>query len=187
MTTGTGGTTASYTTADTNAADDGAQFRCLVSNTGGSVASNTATLTFNPLAPVITGQPLNQTVTEGLTATFSVTATGLSLAYQWQRFSVSAVSWVNVTNGTGGTTATYTTAATTAGNNGAQYRCLVSNTEGSATSDTATLTINPTGWTAYNDGVYNPITNYTVPNVTYYDIGYDYDTGPITLIRIAVY
>ena len=48
----------------------------VVSNTAGSVTSNPATLTVNAavVAPTITTQPVNQTVTAGQTATFSVVA-----------------------------------------------------------------------------------------------------------------
>ena len=42
---GAGGTTASYTTPATTPVDDGAQFNCVVTNTGGSTESNPATLT----------------------------------------------------------------------------------------------------------------------------------------------
>ena len=93
-----------------------------------------------PGAPTITTQPVNQTVTEGQTAIFSVTATGAALTYQWQRRSGS--SWANVTTGTGGTTASYTTVETTATDTGAQFRCLVTNTKGSVASNAATLTVN---------------------------------------------
>ncbi|HYL16388.1 MAG TPA: N,N-dimethylformamidase beta subunit family domain-containing protein [Terriglobales bacterium] len=89
-----------------------------------------------PGAPTITAQPVSQTVTAGQTATFSVTASGTApLSYQWEK------------NGTaisdsGGSSASYTTPATTTSDNGAQFTVVVSNSAGSATSDTATLTVN---------------------------------------------
>ena len=71
----TGATAASYTTPVTTTADSGEQFRVMVSNTVGSMMSNTATLTVNPgtvtsSVDVITyhydngrsGQNLNETV-----------------------------------------------------------------------------------------------------------------------------
>ncbi|HEX8141886.1 MAG TPA: PQQ-dependent sugar dehydrogenase [Pyrinomonadaceae bacterium] len=87
----------------------------------------------NQTPPVITAHPSNQTVAVGQTATFSVTATGSApLSYQWQK---------NGVNINGATSATYTTPPVAASDNGAQFRCIVSNNSGSATSNSATLTV----------------------------------------------
>ena len=84
-------------------------------------------------APYITAQPVNQTVTAGQTATFSVTAAGTApLAYQWQK---------NGADIAGATTASYTTAVTTTSDSGEQFRVVVSNSGGSVTSMPATLTV----------------------------------------------
>jgi hypothetical protein len=131
-----GATASSYTIPATMSADNGAQFAVLVSNTAGSVTSNTATLTVTvaPAAPSIITQPTSQTVTAGQTASFSVAATGTApLSYQWQKNSVA----IN-----GATSSSYTTPATTSSDNGAQFTVLVSNTAGSATGNAATLTVN---------------------------------------------
>src|SRR5207244_947678 len=78
----TGATSASYTTPPTTAADNGSLFSVVVSNIGGSVTSNNATLTVRT-PPTITTQPANKTVRAGQTAKFSVTATGTTpLHYQ---------------------------------------------------------------------------------------------------------
>ncbi len=131
-----GATAASYTTPATIAGDNGAQFDVLVSNAAGSVTSAMATLTVNAgaVAPTITAQPVNQTVTVGQTATFSVTATGTApLSYQWRK---------NGMNIGGATASSYTTPATAIGDNGAKFDVLVSNASGSVTSAMATLTVN---------------------------------------------
>ena len=136
-TTITGATAASYTTPAETTADNGAQFIVVVSNSVGNVTSNAATLTVNPapVAPSITAQPSSVTITAGQTATFSVTATGTApLSYQWKK---------NGTTITGATAASYTTPAETTADNGAQFTVLVSNSAGSATSNAATLTVNP--------------------------------------------
>jgi phosphatidylinositol-3-phosphatase len=88
----------------------------------------------NPQSPpTITVQPANQAVTAGQSASFSVTATGaMPLSYQWQK-NGSAIS--------GATAATYTTPPTTSADNGAQFKVVVSNAKGSATSNAATLTV----------------------------------------------
>jgi hypothetical protein len=132
----TGATSASYTTPTTSTSDNGAKFSVVVSNSAGNMTSNTATLTVNGstlVAPSITSQPASQTVTAGQTATFNVATTGTApLSYQWRKNNV-AIS--------GATLASYTTPATTSSDSGAQFTVLVSNTVGSVTSNTATLTV----------------------------------------------
>ena len=84
-------------------------------------------------APSITTQPSNQAVSVGLTATFSVAASGTTpLTYQWQK---------GTTPIAGATAASYTTAATTSSDNGSQFEVVVSNSVGSITSNAATLTV----------------------------------------------
>jgi hypothetical protein len=131
-----GATAESYTTPATLAGDNGAKFNVVVSNSAGSITSAMATLTVNPaaVAPTITVQPANQTVTAAQTATFSVTATGTApLSYQWQK---------NSANISGATAASYTTPATASGDNGEKFDVVVSNAAGSQTSTMATLTVN---------------------------------------------
>ena len=91
-------------------------------------------------APTITTQPTSQTVTEGGTATFTVVTSGTEpLSYQWQQSTDGGQSWTDIG---GATNATYTTEATTTSMNGYQYRCVVSNSAGSITSDAVSLTVN---------------------------------------------
>ena len=86
--------------------------------------------------PAITTQPSSQTVTVGQTATFSVVASGTApLTYQWQN-GATAIS--------GATSANYTTPATTSADNGSQFSVVVSNSLGSITSNSATLTVSAT-------------------------------------------
>jgi hypothetical protein len=94
----------------------------------------------NGSAPIITAQPANQSVAQGATATFSVTATGSApLSYQWQK---------NSTNISGATSSSYTTPATTCADNGATFVVTVSNSIGNATSNPATLTVTGCGSSA---------------------------------------
>ena len=87
-------------------------------------------------ATTITTQPQSVSVTEGQSATFSVTATGDNLRYQWQ---------INSGNGwsaiTGATDASYTIDRTTTAMSGNQYRCIVTGNGGETTSSAATLTV----------------------------------------------
>jgi glucose/arabinose dehydrogenase len=127
-----GATAASYTLTAAAFADNGARFRCVVTNAIGSATSNEATLTVNS-PPAITGQPSDQTVSPGQMATFGIVASGsVPLAYQWQR---------NQVNISGATASSYTTAATVLSDSGAKFRCVVTNTFGSATSNEVTLTV----------------------------------------------
>jgi hypothetical protein len=89
-------------------------------------------------APSIATQPVSRTVTAGQTATFSVSATGTTpLSYQWGK---------NGTAISGATSSSYTTPATTSSDNGAKYTVVVGNSMGSATSNTATLTVTTPGY-----------------------------------------
>ena len=97
-------------------------------------------------APAITDQPNNATVTVGQPATFTVAASGSEpLSYKWQE-SNSSGNWADIS---GATDATYTTGATTTSMSGYQYRCVVSNSAGSVTSEVATLTVNEPAPTTY--------------------------------------
>jgi len=131
-----GATAASYTTPATTTADSGSKFDVVVMNNSGSITSSQATLTVNAAtnAPAITTQPVNQSVTAGQTATFSVVASGTApLSYQWRK---------NTANIGGATASSYTTPATTSADNGAKFDVVVSNTAGNITSAQATLTVN---------------------------------------------
>ena len=88
-----------------------------------------------PVAPYITTQPANQTVTAGQTASFSVVASGTApLNYQWQK---------NGADITGATSSSYMTPVATTSDSGEMFRVMVSNSAGSATSNSAALTVNP--------------------------------------------
>ena len=130
-----GATNASYTTPALTTANSGAIYTVAVTNSAGAVTSGSATLTVTPApsAPVITVQPVSQTVQSGQTATFAVTATGSPApTYQWL---------LNGSQIGGATNASYTTPALTTANSGAVYTVTVTNTAGSVTSSGATLTV----------------------------------------------
>ncbi|MCP4366044.1 MAG: hypothetical protein GY800_12210, partial [Planctomycetes bacterium] len=89
------------------------------------------------IGPDITTQPSDVTIFEGQTATFSVTATGGSLNYQWQK---------DGDDIPGATSSSYTTPALAVADNGAQYRCVVSTTAShSTTSHSAAAFVMPLG------------------------------------------
>jgi len=126
-----GATEATYSTPAVTAADDGAKFSVKISNAQGSATSKEATLTVKP-GPTITAEPVAQTVNVGASVSFTVSATGEQLQYQWLRDEQPI---------TGATTATYTLSATVAGDDGALISVLVGNPGGVVGSAAATLTV----------------------------------------------
>lgn len=80
-----GATTADYSLTAVAASLSGNRYRVQVSGTGGPVFSSAVTLTVTAPTPAsISVQPVSQAVTAGQNASFSVTASGTSLQYQWQ-------------------------------------------------------------------------------------------------------
>jgi hypothetical protein len=106
-------------------------YRVVITNSAGAVTSSVASLTVL-VPPGITAQPTNVTATVGSNATFSVAATGTApLTYQWQLASTNLP----------GATATTLQLANVQTSQAGNYRAIVSNAAGSATSSVATLTV----------------------------------------------
>jgi hypothetical protein len=90
-------------------------------------------------APVITLQPVNQTVVAGATASFTAAASGNPTpTVQWQLSTDGGVTFSDIS---GATADTYSFTAA-ASENGNEYRAVFTNSYGSATSAAATLTVN---------------------------------------------
>ena len=89
-------------------------------------------------APSITTQPGNATVKVGETATFTLAASGTALTYQWQIDRNDGNGWVNIA---GANEASYTTSTVNISCSGFKYKCVVSNSAGTVTSNTAVLTV----------------------------------------------
>lgn len=112
-----------------------ASYTVTAANSGGNATASLSITVSDPALPItITTQPASQSVLVGLTATFSVTATGSgTLSYQWQK-SGTAIS--------GATSASYTTPVLTLADSGSTFGVTVSDTfGGTALSTTATLTV----------------------------------------------
>ncbi len=138
----TGATAASYTLTNAQMANSGTQFRALVSNSAGSVASNAATLTVVGSVPSITTQPKNASIQAGQNVSFTVTATGTPAPrYTWQSKAPGASLFSNIS---GATSATYSLSAVPATMNGTQFRVIATNIAGNAISNAATLTVTTT-------------------------------------------
>jgi uncharacterized repeat protein (TIGR01451 family) len=122
-------TTSGLTLLNVKATDAG-NYDVVISNSCGTVTSTAAALIVND-KPVITSQPVSLTKGAGQSATFSVTATGPSLTYQWRKDGV---------NISGATASSFTIPSVKTGDAGS-YDVVVTDTCGSVTSTAATLTI----------------------------------------------
>jgi len=122
------------------AADNGNQYRAVFTNSEGSATTTAATLTVNT-APVVTTNPVNTTVCDGATATFTAAASG-SASVQWQVSSGGPFSDIP------GATSTTLMFTATAADNGKQYRAVFTNACGTATTTAATLTVQPSTTTS---------------------------------------
>ncbi len=122
-----GATGTSYTIVNVQPVDAG-QYDCVVRS---QVTTNAATLTvYTPAA--IQNSPVSQTICPGIPVTFSVTASGTNLTYQWRR---------NGTNLAGANGPQYLLPAPTLADNGS-YDCVVGGLCGaSVTSSAAVLNL----------------------------------------------
>ena len=99
------------------------------------VGDNSPNLT---LAPSVTTQPVNITVTAGAIAIFTTAASGTPTpSVQWQVSTNNGATWNNIS---GATSTTYSLTTVT-GNNASQYRASFTNVAGTTTTNPATLTV----------------------------------------------
>ena len=139
-----GANSATYTTPALVFADDNDdRFKCTLSLVGAQ-SDVESTYAVQTVLRVITisQQPQPQTVIEGQTATFSITAaiTSGSINYQWQLSTDSGGNWANIN---GATSTSYTTTVQPFPTLNNEYRCVLSNSNAiSVTSDSATITVN---------------------------------------------
>lgn len=108
-------------------------------NAGGTSAPATLVLTINA-PPVIVTQPVNVNGVSGQTVIFSVTATGNALVYHWRKNGVNLTN-SNIIGGVG--TPNLNLVNVQATDSGA-YSVVISNSAGSVTSASATLTVTAT-------------------------------------------
>jgi len=99
-----------------------------------------------PVAPAIISPPQGQTALLNASASISVATSGLpgSNTFQWQRLPVGNSNWVNLVDGgnyTGSNSPTLAVTNTTLAMSGDQFRCVVTNSTGTVTTQPATLTV----------------------------------------------
>lgn len=121
------------------ASEDGLQARAVFKNSVGETISEVATLHLAE-APVVTTQPIDKTVTEGQNAAFSSGAHGHpEPTEQWESSTDNGVTWTPIS---GATSTLLTVPAVSAAESGTRYRASFNNPSGSATSNSAKLTVN---------------------------------------------
>lgn len=109
--------------------NDGYIYYCAYGNNGALIKLDY----IETAAPTIVNHPVSQSIMETKPVTFTVSASGTGLTYQWQ---------FNNANINGATAATYTIPSVTNANAG-NYRVVVTNTAGNITSNPAVLTVTP--------------------------------------------
>lgn len=124
---------------------NGYKYECVVTGTcSPAVTSSAATLIFNT-APSISVGPSSVSKSAGTNTSFSVTASGTGISYQWQESRNSGSTFSNLSNGgvySTVTTNSLTLTGVTSGMTGYEYRCVVGGTcTPSATSGAGTLTV----------------------------------------------
>ncbi len=132
-----GATSAVYVNPAVTLADAGTYSVRVYASSIDSAVSGSVTVTVHPLTE-ITQQPSSVTLCEGAPFSFSVVANGVTLTYQWQRFT--GGTWTNIS---GATNATYTVASATPSDSG-DYRVVVSGACGTETSNTVTANVRRT-------------------------------------------
>jgi hypothetical protein len=122
-----GSGTSALTISDVPSYMNNNKYRCIVSNSYGSVSSNNAILTVYEPA-VIVNQPVSATICEGNNTSYHIAATGEGLTYQWQ---VNAkAGYYNVLNGgvyNGATTNSLVISGAPYTMNEYIYRCVIGN------------------------------------------------------------
>lgn len=138
-----GATWSSYTTPKTAFEDTHTRFQCVITDdSGASVTSKSANMLVKGEAIRITQQPAARKVDVGDTATFTVSAEGASLEYQWQSRPKGGSSFSDIEGATG---ASYTTDTLGASDSHTRYRCVISSGEIQVISSSVNLVVRAEG------------------------------------------
>lgn len=118
----TGANSNSYTATAVTGADNNNQYQVIVSTLCGTATSNAVSLIVNT-PPSITAQPNDAVICAGNNNTFTVTAAGSGLAYQWQEsLTGCGGTFVNIP---GATADSYTLTNVSITQDGYAYQCVV--------------------------------------------------------------
>ena len=133
-------TTLSFTT---SVGENGDQYRAVFTNSAGHPNTLAATLTVTA-APMVTLNPVSQTIAAGHMVTFTLLPAESPPTVQWQVSTNNGGTFVNI----GGATSTTYSFTVTAGENGYLYRAVFINSTGHVTTSNAKLTVGVVPWTA---------------------------------------
>lgn len=172
--------------------------QCEYSDPMGNVLSSSyssgSVTVYNP--PFINSNPVNQSIYEGNSTTFSVNAGGQGISYTWQVSTDGGYNWSNCVNGTyyaNVSSRTLTVRNVTVAMSGYQYRCVVCGTcEPCAYSSAATLTVNYiihtaiSGTSACPGTVFNcPVTVSNFNNVGAVSLALSYNPDVLTFVGVT--
>jgi alpha-tubulin suppressor-like RCC1 family protein len=133
-----GATSNMLTIASAKTSESAHQYRAVFTNTAGTATSKAATLTVQ-LAPTVTQQPASVTVEEGHSATFEVKAAGFPApSVQWELSTNAGNTWAPVKKAT---SSQLSIASAKTSEDGDEYRAVLTNPAGSATSEAAKLSV----------------------------------------------
>ena len=106
---------------------------------GGSSNNGGGQIGASDMAPAVSLQPQDASITAPFEAVFTAAASGSPApAVQWQRSGDGGATWAAIA---GATSARFATPALAVGDNGTRFRAVFSNAAGSATSNAAALTV----------------------------------------------
>jgi len=135
-----GATTMTLTLTSVTSAMSGNRYRAVFRNRAGSAYTSAALLTVAvPTSPAITKEPSNVAVPDGSTVTFNAAASGVPApTVQWQQRPAGALGFSPVP---GATSPSLTLLGVTTSMSGTSYEAVFTNSVASATTNTATLTV----------------------------------------------
>ena len=132
----TGATNTTLTITPVTVSHNGRQYRAVFTNSAGTATSIIAYLEVAS-APVVTTQPVDQTVAAGGVVNFTSLGSGSPTpTVQWQVLPMGGA-WADIA----GANSTFLSFTTAVGDNGKQYRAVFTNPSGTATSNAATLSV----------------------------------------------
>jgi hypothetical protein len=175
VTTGTGGTSSSFSPLHSNISWGNTKYyRCVITSNGCTATSNaSAGYTIGNLAVTSNPSTSAQTYCQGASATpltMTASANGLPITYMWQSATSVGGSFGSVVGGTGASTNTYTPPTSTAGT--LYYRCYVTYCGGQATASAAsgaiTVNVNTAGAASSSPSV---CINTAITNITHTTTG----------------
>jgi hypothetical protein len=133
-----GATGTTLTLSATTGSQNGYVYRAVFTNSVGSATTANATLTVR-YAPVVSANPVSQTITAGQSVTFTAAAMGNPApTVQWQVSTDGGATYTNISGATG---TTLTLTGVTVSQNGYRYRAVFTNSVGFATTTVAILTV----------------------------------------------